>query len=281
VKWTEALVVERLRAYYAEIDAQYGQKSTTALLTQVPAAGRVIDLLALTGAHVDRIDRTAIEIKVSRQDYRSEFDAKRAASWRLAHLCLYAAPAGLIDPASLPYGWGLIEVHETAGAELLEYGVRHEPTIGSDPFTDAMLWRCAAAEDAIRYGDTPASEVARLRHENDRMHGLLTTARNAVRRERGRVTQARSELLAHAGGEPICADCRERITWQTTGAKEGQWSHVDAAHGKPCATARAEADRRRKEAETGAKYQWGFPPPIEPSVFRDQRLADERMESAS
>lgn len=278
MKWTEALVVERLRAYYTDFDAQYGQNGTHAILTQVPAAGRVIDVLVITD---DPIERVAIEIKVTRADYRAEYDAKRAASWRLAQRCLYAAPANLIDPASLPYGWGLIEVHETGAAEMVEYGVRHDPAIGSDPFTDVMLRRCAAAEDAIRYGDTPAAEVARLKHENDRMHAMLATSRDAVRREQRRAKQAASELLAHTGGEPVCADCLGLITWQRTGAKESQWVHVDTANDAPCAKTRAEAGRRRKEAETGAKYQWGFPPPIEPSVFRDQRLADERTESAS
>jgi hypothetical protein len=278
VKWTEALVIERLRAHYAALDAQYGQTSTHALLTQVPAAGRVIDVLVLAD---DPVERVAIEVKVSRPDYRSETDAKRAASWQLAHRCLYAAQAGLIDPATLPRGWGLIEVHEAGAAAMVEYGEPHQPTIGAEPFTDAVLRRCAAAEYAILFGDTPAAEVARLRLENDRMHGMLSTSRDAVRREQRRVKDARSELLAHAGGEPICADCSERITWQTTGAKESQWTHVDVAHEKPCATVRSEADRRRKEAATGAKYQWGFAPPIEPKVFRDQREADKRMETAS
>jgi hypothetical protein len=277
VKWTEALVVERLRAYYAALDAQYGQTSTHALLTQVPAAGRVIDVLVLAE---DPVEHVAIEVKVSRPDYRSETDAKRAASWQLAHRCLYAAQAGLIDPATLPRGWGLIEVHEDADAVLVEYGERHEPTIGTDPFTNTVLRRCAAAEDAILTGDLPAAEVARLRHENDSMHGMLSTARAAVRREAARAKAARTELLKLEGGQE-CADCGEAITWKHGGPADSTWTHVNTAHDKGCQDARKEADRLRREAATGASYRWGFAPPIEPKVIRAERLADERMETAS
>lgn len=278
MKWTEALVVERLRAHYTAWDERYSQQGAHVMLTQVPAAGRVIDVLV----HVNAPDMLiAIEVKVSRADYRSETDAKRDASWQIADRCLYAAPAGLIDPATLPRGWGLIEVSEDRDAELVEYGDESHATTIGDRFARAMIRRCAAAEDAIRYGDTPAAEVARLKVENDRMHGLLTTARDAVRREQRRTKQARSELLAHTGGQPVCADCLQPITWKLAGAQESQWVHIDAAHNEPCTKTRAEADRLRKEAATGAKYQWGFPTPIEPSVFRDQREAEERMESAS
>lgn len=274
MKWTEALVVERLRAYYATFDEGYGQTGTHALLTQVPVSGRIIDVLVLAS---DPPNRVAIEVKVSRADYRSETDAKRAASWQIAHRCLYAAPAGLIDPATLPDGWGLFEVHETADAVLVEQGREHPPTVGMDPVTHMALRRCAAAEDAIRLGDTTPAEVARLRYESDSLHGMVQRAKSTARRQTALAKQARSQLLAMLGGEHHCADCEEQVTWQ----ESQQWTHTNPGHDRPCHAIRAAADKRRKEAETGAWYGWGFAPPIEPQAIRAQREADERMESAS
>jgi hypothetical protein len=283
MKWTEARVIERLRAHYAALDARYGQTGTHSLLTQVPVSGRIIDVLVLADDPIERtgIERTAIEVKVNRADYRSETDAKRAASWQIAHRCLYAAPAGLIDPASLPDGWGLYEVHETADAVLVEYGREHPPTVGMDPVTDMALLRCAAAEDAIRLGEeaTPA-EVARMRYELDQLHGIASRAKDTARREMKRAKAARSELLAVAGDQE-CAACEQKVTWRRGGANDSTWSHVDQAHDAKCTEIRREADRLRRERETGASYSWGFATPIEPKAIRDQRLAEQRMETVS
>jgi hypothetical protein len=269
-------VVERLRTHYAALDARYGQTGTHALLTQVqvpvpvalltqlpvPVRGRIIDVLVLAS---DPNQRIAIEVKVSRADYRSETDAKRAASWQIAHRCLYAAPAGLIDPASLPDGWGLYEVHETADAVLVEQGREHQPVIGADLFTDLALLRCAAAEDAIRLGDTTPAEVARLRLDIDRHAAAVQGAQGAREKYRKQAIAARSELLALEGMQE-CADCTKPVTWLRTTM---EWTHPDSRDHKDCASARAERDRQRRESATGSKYDWGFPGDVEPKAIRE------------
>lgn len=54
----------------------------------------------------------AVEVKVSRSDFRRELDdpTKRAPWENLASECWFAAPAGVIPLQEIPEGWGLIEV---------------------------------------------------------------------------------------------------------------------------------------------------------------------------
>jgi hypothetical protein len=262
VKWTEALVVERLRAHYTRLDAKYGQTGTHALLTQVPAAGRIIDVLVMTS---DPVERYAIEVKVTRADYRAETDAKRLASWQLAHRCLYAAPVGLIDPATLPRGWGLYEVTEDGAARLYRHGEWHEPVIGNDAVTEMALRRCAAAEDAIRLGETEPAEVARLRWEVDRYAGLVQSAQDSRATYRRQAVAACSELLAVQGMQE-CGDCEQPVTWLRA---QMEWTHPDPQAHKDCAKTRRERDRRRRERETGSQYLWGKEGSVEPKALRD------------
>lgn len=261
MKWTEALVIDRIRAHYETFDAKYGQTSTHALLTQVPAAGRIIDLLVLAD---DPIERLAIEVKVSRSDYRNETDAKRAASWQIAHRCLYAAPAGLIDPDTLPSGWGLVEVHPGPTLRFLGMGEYHRPTIGDDPFTHAALKRCAAAEDAIRRGDTPAHEMARMRWEVDRYAAAVERAQGSRDKYRKQAVAAASELLAVEGMQE-CADCDKPVTWLRA---QMEWTHIDPVDHKRCSKRRSEADRLARIEATGSHYDWGFAAPVEPKAIR-------------
>jgi hypothetical protein len=258
MKWTEALVIDALRKRY----------EGWALMPQVPVGGRVLDALLLGD---DPYTRIAIEVKTSRADYRSETDAKRAPAWQVAHRCLYAAPAGVIDPATLPYGWGLIEVTES-GTALVESGDMHTPTIGLDEFTKAMLARASAAEDEIRRGDVPATETAKLRLENAALNQRLYNAQLARDREIRRSKAARSEMLAMEGAQE-CADCGLPITWERTGPQEAAWRHLDTRAEKTCQKARSEADRLRKERETGTSYAWGMPGEVEPRAIREARQA--------
>jgi len=64
-----------------------------------------------------RGQRTAIEVKVSRQDFLRETEAKRRPWIRCSHRFVYAAPKGLLRANEIPKGIGLWEVSLTAKAK--------------------------------------------------------------------------------------------------------------------------------------------------------------------
>lgn len=85
------------------------------LRTSVPR--RRIDALILAST-----GRTAIEIKVSRADFRRETEEKRRAWRTIVNRFIYAAPVGLIPRDELPAGCGLWEFDpEQVG----RYGYQH------------------------------------------------------------------------------------------------------------------------------------------------------------
>lgn len=60
------------------------------------------------------LERTAIEIKVSRADFARDTWQKRRPWVRVTHRFIYAVPKGLINPASeTPYGCGLWEIDDS------------------------------------------------------------------------------------------------------------------------------------------------------------------------
>lgn len=65
---------------------------------------RRIDALIIDGSHL-----TAVEIKVTRADFRKDTDSKRRAWRNVTHRFVYAAPAGLLLPDEIPDGCGLWE----------------------------------------------------------------------------------------------------------------------------------------------------------------------------
>jgi hypothetical protein len=313
VKWTEADVLDVLREAYLPVNEH--QMDEWALLPQValrcltPAGldlkakgGKVmarhwnerrIDALAVRCWSTGRgFERIAFEVKVSRADFRNETEEKRAPAEAVAHMCTYVAPAGVIPVVELPPGWGLIEVYETpadrplTGARLGDRGVwvvkpkRRTPWIELDGLTAVLARRASRAEESIRSasGGSPA-EVARLRHENDRLSGLLYSAQQQIDKAKQAAREARFELLAQAG-EQVCADCDQKITWKASARSNpvAGWAHVDKRHEIPCQKDRREKDRLAKEAATGAQYSWGFAAPVEPKAFRELRQDREQLE---
>lgn len=65
----------------------------------------------------DALERTAIEIKVSKADVARETYNKVRPWWRVVHRFIYAVPAGLIDHPPI-FGCGLWWVHETGRVEV-------------------------------------------------------------------------------------------------------------------------------------------------------------------
>lgn len=62
------------------------------------------------------------EVKVSRSDWMRELKdpAKSEAAWEIGDRFWICATAGVVDPAELPHGWGLIEAY---GAKVTEAGL--------------------------------------------------------------------------------------------------------------------------------------------------------------
>lgn len=64
--------------------------------------------------------RTAIEVKISRADFKRETDEKRRAWIKHTHRFTYACPAGLIQPEEVPKGLGLWWVHPNGRIEVVK-----------------------------------------------------------------------------------------------------------------------------------------------------------------
>lgn len=289
MKWTETLVIDVLREAYLPREGSDVLEEWALLNQVVLRAGRNerrIDALGVrcSGRGDERI---AFEVKVSRQDFRSETPEKRAPAEAVAHLCTYVAPADLIPVGELPAGWGLIEVYETPfdrpptiaplgdRAEWRVRPVRRTPVGGLDDLAAVLARRASRTEESIRSGaDVPGVEVARLRYDVERLSLALYSAQQQIAAAADAARQARYELLGQAGDQD-CADCGQKVTWRHTAKNGAAWTHVKRAHDKPCAKDRAEQDRLAKVAETGAHYGWGFAAPIEPRVFREARQVRE------
>lgn len=263
MKWTEEKVVTILRRHF--LIGQDAAAAHWSLLTQVPYAGRVIDVLLV---HEHGLTM-AVEIKVSAADFRNETPEKRAASLVLADQCFYAAPAGLLRPEQMPPGWGLMTVHEndrgdTATTIVSMPKPRARKRVDLAPL---LARRASDAEEAIRRGEIPAAAVAQLRADNDRLRGIAARAEQARDTERKRAQNARAELMS-LDGATECADCGEDIEWKRGGEMDSRWVHVHEAHEAPCRVIRARRAKERKEAATGAAYLGGWADPIEPVAFR-------------
>jgi hypothetical protein len=90
--------------------------------------------------------RVAVEIKVTRSDFLRELNepGKRAGFEAISHEFYFAAPTGLIKPAELPEGVGLLE----ATAKTLRAKMRAKQRQPADPDVSfvAVLLKAAAAE---------------------------------------------------------------------------------------------------------------------------------------
>ena len=308
-KWTAAAVVDALRAAYGVSGSDLSTDEWS-FLTEVPlrtayshaanvplnrwsANERTIDVfLVRNWTSKPGHRRVAIEVKVSRSDYRNEHEIKRAPAEASAHHTYYATPAGLLDPKDLHPGWGLLEVYADdrsykagKGWEVGTYGngalvkcrvrpTERTPTCDPDYLMVAGMRRASRAEERIRRGAEAATQVPALLADVKRLTGQLDRRDQAMARLRDQVKTLRSVTLALDGGQE-CADCGEPVGYKTDGHR---WVHTDPATEVACYNARAEADRIRREADVGARYFRGWAGPVEPRALRAQ--ADELPEPA-
>lgn len=310
MKWTSRDIVDALRGSFGLATSDLHTEEWS-LFTEVPLRAprpgrqrggrseskftmneRIIDVLLVRNWSAGHgHERLAVEIKVSRSDYKNESDLKRAPAEHSAHRCVYAAPAGLIDPTTLPAGWGLIEVYETVEAWQQgtgqpvggEYGTRcrwrvkatrRDPECNLDYLVAAVARQGGRALERLRRGEDDVAEVPVLRAEAVRLQGMLDRRDAALAREQERAKAARLELLALDGAQE-CADCADPIVWQRGGQRDMTWVHRDPHQERTCREARTEANRLARESATGARYLSGWPDPVEPRVYREQRAAQD------
>jgi hypothetical protein len=108
---------------------------------------RRIDALMFDGNQ----SRTAIEVKVSKADFRRETDEKRRAWRKITHRFVYATPEGLLDPSEIPDGCGLWEVGHAGKVRVV---VRAKSNKSPDPIPHqilvALAYRLQRANGTIR-----------------------------------------------------------------------------------------------------------------------------------
>lgn len=293
-KWTATEVVDAIRAHYG-LDVDQLVQEEWALHTEVAlrtpktrADGtpyprsywstnerRIDVLLVRNWAAGNGHERIAIEIKVDRADYRRETPQKRAPAEHAAHRCYYAAPAGLIDPDTLPEGWGLIEVDDRPDTEhyrVVRRAARRTPDADLDYLVAALARIGGRAVERIRRGDSAGAEVAQLRDEIERLSGALARRDEALHTARRHAAEARSELLSLAAGDTECADCGTPLTYTRPGRySQGGWQHVEEGQESICYRLRQDAWQQSRQAATGAAYLRGYAAAPEPKALRELR----------
>jgi hypothetical protein len=114
-------------------------------------------LMRISRRSQPRHERIALEVKVTRADFRRDTDEKRAAWFAVADRFAYVAPVGMIKPEELPQGTGLMEYNPDAifGADVLKWKVvapkKAEPSQPFDTQFFAYLFgRASRAEQSLR-----------------------------------------------------------------------------------------------------------------------------------
>jgi hypothetical protein len=114
-------------------------------------------LMRISRRSKPRHERIALEVKVTKADFRRDTDEKRAAWFAVADRFAYVAPVGMIQPEELPKGCGLMEYNPDAifGSDVLKWKViaprKTEPPREFDTQFFAYLFgRASRAEHSLR-----------------------------------------------------------------------------------------------------------------------------------
>lgn len=310
VKMTAAEIVQALREDYKIASSELAMEEW-ALLTEVPLSmpwrhtggswsylgrnTRTIDVLMLRnwgGSNSEQFERLAIEVKVTKGDFRNDTDEKRAPAWANAHRCAYACPEGLITPDMLPDGWGLLWVYAeprkvppthrdfARRTSWRKGATKHEPDGGDEiRLLHTLGRRASRVEERLRRGECDASQLAGMRIEVDRLHARLANRDNAITRQRTRANDALTRLRAL--GVQRCADCHEVVKPATNKrsfdySQDGFWTHADKDAGERCRMARSEMTRLAREQVTQTRYSHhrDYAAPVETESEREERERD-------
>jgi len=149
-----------VEAYRAEAGLTASQKLTRRhrRAMEAPTVRRIDFLLMrISRRSKPRHERIALEVKVTRADFKRDTDEKRAAWFAVSDRFAYVAPAGMIQPEELPAGCGLMEYNADAifGSDVLKWKVLapkkpEPPTAFDTQFFAYLFGRASRAEQALR-----------------------------------------------------------------------------------------------------------------------------------
>lgn len=154
LKWGEALLLGAVdRKYPRGVLLRQATLWDQEAFEEWERAVEAHDTEAPTHPHSRRIDgllllgeqRTAIEVKVSRSDFRNETNEKTRAWKRHSHRFVYLTPPGLLRPAEV----GDAGLWESDGrrVEVVKKAVlRRDVPDFPDSFVRTLIWRAAKAE---------------------------------------------------------------------------------------------------------------------------------------
>jgi len=114
-------------------------------------------LMRISRRSTPRHERIALEVKVTKADFRRDTDEKRAAWFGVCDRFAYVAPVGMIKPDELPPGCGLMEYNPDAvfGSDVLKWKViaprkAEPPTPFDTQFFAYLFGRASRAEQSLR-----------------------------------------------------------------------------------------------------------------------------------
>jgi hypothetical protein len=114
-------------------------------------------LMRISRRSQPRHERIALEVKVTRADFKRDTDEKRAAWFGVSDRFAYVTPVGMIRPEELPAGCGLMEYNPEAtfASDVLKWKVvapkkSEPPTPFDTQFFAYLFGRASRAEDALR-----------------------------------------------------------------------------------------------------------------------------------
>lgn len=172
-----------------------------------------IDGLLVRLSHRHHADRKAIEVKVSRDDFKRELETpeKRQRAMRIADCFYFAVPQGLIQPEEIPEDCGLLWIRSGDFPPMHMKTPKVAPAPAPDwPLTRDLIWRAFAfgQEDAAKreelaawpeieglaeiVADPFATDVEKEEVLSGLNRALLKYGR---RREAKRIRELKSELL--------------------------------------------------------------------------------------
>jgi len=252
VKWTEHSVYAALYRHFAR-QGWSPLREVSAGSADPFARTRRIDVLMMRPARamdIGKIELLAVEIKVSKADFRADVaNPAKQAPWRkIAHRHVYAAPAGLIDPADLPDGSGLVEVYDTGIVKFAVKGPRAQGRREVPYWLQLAIIRRAAWLEAQTKGVYDGEEtVESLRGKVRKIEKDLATlgGQLAAARERADRHRAAAGLLA---GLP-CRFCGALVRPKISGGRymSYAWQHTKADE-QGCEPLRLAAARERWDA---------------------------------
>lgn len=146
-------VVAANAAYHREIWPRYGRDVPPLTLDQwdivyngEPYQRRIDALMIRAG------QRTAIEVKISRADFRRETPEKRRAWHAVCHRFVYAVPEGLIQPDEVPDGCGLWWITGLHARVVKKAQVTKSPDPLPEQITTALMHRVSRTTWPINRG---------------------------------------------------------------------------------------------------------------------------------